>query len=65
MRGPLLSHTDHNNLLPALSAIAMSAIAVIGLSYKGDRKRFFIAWDSVAIMAVFALNTLALFLLRG
>jgi len=65
VRGPLLSHTDTNNLVPALSAIAMSAIAVIGLSYKGSRKRFFIAWDSIAIMAVFALNTLALFLLRS
>lgn len=65
IRGPLFSHTDPNNIVPALSAIAMSAIAIIGLSYKAGRKKFFIAWDSMALMAIFIMNMALLYLLRG
>jgi cation:H+ antiporter len=65
IRGPLFSHTDPNNVVPAISAIAMSAIAIIGLSYKSGRKQFFIAWDSMALMAVFLMNMAVLYMLRG
>jgi hypothetical protein len=43
----------------------MSAIAIIGLSYKSGRKQFFIAWDSMALMAVFLMNMVVLYMLRG
>jgi cation:H+ antiporter len=65
IRGPLFSHTDYNNVVPALSAIAMSAIAIIGLSYKAGRKKFFIAWDSMALMAIFLINMAVLYTLKG
>jgi hypothetical protein len=42
----------------------MSSVAIIGLSYKAGKKKFFIAWDSLALMAIFALNMAALYLLR-
>jgi cation:H+ antiporter len=65
LRGPLFSHTDPNNIVPALSAIAMSAVTIIGLSYKAGRKKFFIAWDSMALMAIFLINMVVLYSLRG
>jgi cation:H+ antiporter len=64
VEGPLFSYTDPHHIVPALSAIAMSSIAIIGLSYKAGKKKFFIAWDSLALMAIFALNMAALYLLR-
>lgn len=63
-RGPLLSYTEPNHLVPALSAIAMSGIAIIGLAYRAGRKKFFIAWDSVALMIVFAANVAVLYAIR-
>lgn len=64
VRGPLFSFSDPNHIVPAISAIAMSSIAIIGLSYKAGKKKFFIAWDSIALMAVFAVNIAVLYMLR-
>lgn len=64
LRGPLFSYTDPHHIVPALSAVAMSSVAVIGLSYRARKKKFFIAWDSLAIMGLFALNVLMLYILR-
>lgn len=60
-RGPLFSYADPNHLVPALSAIAMSGIAIIGLAYRAGKKKFFIAWDSIALMVVFAANVAVLY----
>jgi hypothetical protein len=46
------------------AAIVMTAIAVIGLTYRAGKKYFLFAWESVGIMAVYALATLILYLLR-
>jgi cation:H+ antiporter len=44
--------------------MAMTAIAVIGLTYRAGRKRFLFAWDSVGIIIVYALATVLLYLFR-
>jgi cation:H+ antiporter len=62
--GPLLSFSGPDHIVPAISAIAMSSIAIIGLSYKAGKKKFFIAWDSIGLMAVFAVNMAVLYMLR-
>jgi cation:H+ antiporter len=64
IQGPILSHADTNHIIPAVSAIAMTAIAIIGLTYRAARKPLFLAWDSMAIVLVFALNITLLYLLR-
>ncbi|MGE5189225.1 MAG: sodium:calcium antiporter [Gemmatimonadota bacterium] len=63
-QGPLLSLVDPGHLVSALSATAMTAIAVVGLTYRAERKRLALAWDSVGIVAVYAVNLAVLHLVR-
>jgi cation:H+ antiporter len=63
-KGALLSHVTGSHAVTANAAIVMTAIAIIGLTYRAGKKRFRFAWDSVGIMAVYAIATLVLYLLR-
>lgn len=64
-KGALLSHVTANHVITANAAMAMTTLAVIGLTYRAGRKRFRFAWDSVAIIAVYACATLLLYLFRS
>jgi cation:H+ antiporter len=64
VRGPLLSFASLNHIISALSAIAMTTIAIIGLTYRTERKPLFLAWDSMCIMMVYAVNLMLLYMLR-
>ena len=59
-KGALLSLVSGDHLITALSAIIMTAIATIGLTYQTARKRHVFAWDSIGIVVVYVLATLAL-----
>jgi cation:H+ antiporter len=63
-KGPILSFVNQNHIISALSAITMTTIAVIGLTYRAEKKKLFIAWDSAGIVTVYAINAMFLFLLR-
>ncbi len=63
-KGALLSSVSSNHVVSAIAAIMMTAIAIIGLTYRTDRKFLFLAWDSVGIAAVYTVSTLILFALR-
>lgn len=60
IKGPLLSHVSQNHIATAVTAMSMTAIAIIGLTYRASKKFFFFAWDSLGI---FFLYTLAIYLL--
>jgi cation:H+ antiporter len=62
--GPLLSHASGNNIISAVSAIAMTAVVVIGLTYRVERKRLFMAWDSLAIVLIYISNIMVLYMVR-
>ena len=64
VKGPILSYANQNHIVSALSAIAMTAVAVIGLTYRAKRKKLFIAWDSMGIVIIYMLNLLLLYLLK-
>ncbi|TAN44012.1 MAG: sodium:calcium antiporter [Nitrospirae bacterium] len=64
LKGPLLSHASPNHIISALSAIAMTTIAIIGLTYRAEKKRLFVAWDSIAIFIVCVANLLLLYMLK-
>ena len=64
VKGPLLSYANQNHLISSLSAIAMTAIAIIGLTYRSQKKRLWLAWDSVGIILLYITNILILFSLR-
>lgn len=63
-QGPILAHTSSSHAVTAISAIAMSAVAMIGLMYRASRKPLPMAWDSMAMTLIFGMNMVILFLLR-
>ncbi|MBI5848407.1 MAG: sodium:calcium antiporter [Nitrospirae bacterium] len=62
--GPLLSYASADHIISALSAMAMTAIAIIGLTYRAEKKRLFVSWDSLAILVCYTANLLILYMLR-
>jgi hypothetical protein len=46
------------------AAIAMTAIALIGVTYQVSKKHFVFAWDSLAIVAVYLYAVTILYMMR-
>lgn len=63
-KGPLLEAISGAHLVSASAAIAMTGIAIIGLTYRASRKILVFAWDSTAILIVYALATWILYAMR-
>ncbi len=61
IKGPLLSFTSSNHIISALSAAIMTIIAIIGLTYRAEKKRLIIAWDSAFIILVYIFNVVVLY----
>lgn len=64
VKGPILSYTSQTHGISALTAIMMTAVAIIGLTYRAARKPLPIAWDSVVIVLLYAVNLLLLYGMR-
>jgi cation:H+ antiporter len=62
-KGPLLSFASPNHIISALSAIAMTTIAIIGLTYRTEKKPLFLAWDSIGILLLYVINLMLLYML--
>jgi cation:H+ antiporter len=59
--GLLLQDASPNHLISILSTIMMSAIVIIGLSFHAKGKKFLLAWDSILIFIVYAINLMLLY----
>lgn len=64
VKGPILSYVNQNHAISALSAIAMTTIAIIGLTYRAEKKLLFLAWDSLGILLVYVINLMLLYMLK-
>jgi cation:H+ antiporter len=64
VKGPLLSFVNPNHVISALSAIGMTAIAVVGLTYRAEKKTRVLSWDSVGILMLYFVDLVVLFMLR-
>ena len=63
--GPILSAVSETHLLPILSSILMSGIAVVSLLYQPEKKLLWtVSWISVLILAVYLLTGLGIFVLE-
>ena len=60
-KGPFLSFVSDSHLVSAVAAMAMTALAVVGLTYRPSGKFLFLAWDALAILLVYALTAYALY----
>lgn len=61
-RGPLLRSVCQTNSLLALATVIAMGIAVIGLTYRSEKKFWLLAGDAIAILLVYALASILLFL---
>lgn len=63
LKGPILSYVTQNQAIPALSAIVMTALALIGLTYQADKGKWFPVWNSIGMVLVFMINMVLLYIL--
>jgi cation:H+ antiporter len=59
--GPLLNYVSANHLVSVIGNISMTAVAVIGLTFRATRKRFFLSWDALAIAGIYVVTTFLLY----
>jgi cation:H+ antiporter len=62
-RGPILEAVSGHHVVIAAAAIAMTATAIIGLTYRQIKKSVFLAWDSIGILAIYIVGQTILFVL--
>ena len=59
--GHLLKDASDIHVISVFSAILMSSVAIIGLTFKVPGKRFILAWDSLIIFLIYAMNLALLY----
>jgi cation:H+ antiporter len=64
VKGPLLSFVNTSHIISALSAISMTTVAIIGLTYRAEKKTLFLAWDSIGISMIYIINLMLLYVFR-
>lgn len=62
-KGPILHSVSAGNILMALAAIISTAVVVIGLIYRSERKFFIMAGDAAVIMIISILANVLLFIM--
>jgi len=64
IKGPILSLVNQNHIISTLFAIAMTSTAIIGLTYRAEKRTLFLAWDSIVIVLLYMANLLSLYMLK-
>lgn len=62
-KGPILHSVSAGNILMALAAILSTAIVVIGLIFRSERKFFIMAGHAAAILVISILANVLLFIM--
>ena len=60
-QGHLLKDATDDHLVSVLACVMMSAVAIIGLTYRQTRKRFWLAWDALVIFGLYVTNIVLLY----
>ena len=63
-QGHLLKDASDSNIISVFSVLIMTGIVIASLTYRSPRKSFFLAWDTLLIMAVYIANLLMLYYLK-
>jgi len=64
-KGHLLKDASDGNIVSVFSVILMSAVAIIGLTFKVKGKRFLLAYDAIIIFTIYIFNLIILFRLTS
>lgn len=51
--GVLLSQADPANAIAVTGALGMTAVAIIGVTYRAAKKRYRLSWDAFAMVAIY------------
>lgn len=54
-QGPLLAAVSSAHLVTLVATMTMTAIAIVGLTYRAQRKRFRLSYDALAMIVVYVL----------
>jgi cation:H+ antiporter len=63
-KGHILVDASESNIISVFSIITMTAIAIIGLTYRSKSKPFLLAWDTLLILVMYVINIVLLFHLQ-
>ena len=61
IKGPLFMSVSTGHLISAFSAVAMTAIAIVGLAFRQEKKDLLLSWDSIGIVLVYIMNLMFLY----
>ncbi len=64
LKGPMLEIVSRNHIISAISAIMMTAIVIIGITYRAERKKLFLSWDAILIVLIYILNIIFIYLAK-
>ena len=65
VKGPLLLWISSTHIVAAISAICMTAIAIIGLTYRTTNKKPLVfSWDSLGILGIYGVAIFLLYTAR-
>ena len=64
VKGPILYHVQSCHAISALSAIAMTGLVCIGITYRTEKKMLLLPWDSIGIILFFITNLMLLYMFR-
>ncbi len=64
VKGSLLSLVSQNHIISALSAIIITAVVIISLTYRAEKKYLILSVDAIFIVIIYILNLMMLYLLR-
>lgn len=66
IKGSLLTDVSSNHAVTGFMAVLMTGIAVVGLTYRLEKKAFLrLGWDATALLLAYIVNIYLLYLLRG
>lgn len=65
-RGPILSAVSQTHAVTGVTAIVMTGIVMVSLTYRLEKKAFLrVGWDALALILGYAVNVWLLYALRG
>jgi cation:H+ antiporter len=64
VKGPILFYVNSYQVISALSAIAMTGLVCIGITYRAEKKPLLLPWDSIGIILLFITNLMLLYMFR-
>lgn len=64
LKGPLLSSISPNHAVTACAAMTMTAVTMIALVYRSEKRILFFSWESIGVFLVYLLTVVILFLKR-